>query len=427
LKWDLKLKSGALQFTVFISVLIALLLSALILYAYTFIYMKEQSKGAIENIQLSEIGIEHLLEQQELSTDTLNIDFIKNENQNLKVHLSPWGIFEKGFVVCQFRKKIFKKIAIIGTLTNSEVSPTLFLQNTQNPLTVVGRTTIRGNVFLPAQGIKTGYIAGNSYYGSQLVYGTVKNSTSSLPKLNQDILESLLVYLKDYKPLKSEDYINLETNQSIAVSFKEKTKGSYSKNIIVLENREITGNVIIKSDTLIRVKNTALLKDIILIAPNIEIEDGAAGHFQAIASKRITVGKMCSLNYPSALVLYQDNKTGPSLVSKTAFENKIFIDSGSTIRGSVLYYQTKEASDFQTQIVLEKDARIKGQVYCNGNFEIKGTVSGSVYAKQFIANQAGSIFVNHIYDGMIENENIPIVSGGVILENESKTIIKWLY
>ncbi len=64
-----KLKSGALQFTVFIAVLIALLLGGLILYAYTFIYMKEQSKGAIENIQFSDTGIYFLLEQKELDKE----------------------------------------------------------------------------------------------------------------------------------------------------------------------------------------------------------------------------------------------------------------------------------------------------------------------------------------------------------------------
>lgn len=427
LKINHKLKSGALQFTIFIAVLIALLLSALILYAYTFIYMKEQSKGAIDNIRLSAIGIEHLLKQQAFNTDTLNIDFEKKENQNIKVHLSPWGIFEKGYVLSQFRKKEFIKIAIIGSLINSEEDPTLFLQETQNPLTVVGKTTIKGNVYLPSQGIKTGYIAGNSYYGTQLVYGSTNKSTSSLPKLNQSVLESLSIYLKDYKPLTSADYISLEPHKRIAVSFRENTKGSFSKSIIVLQDSEITGNIIIKSDTLIRVKNTALLKDIILIAPIIEIEDGVAGNFQVIASKSITVGKKCRLSYPSALVLYQDNKTNPNVVTGNIFENKIFIDSGSLIRGSILYYQTTEISDFQTQIVLEKEARIKGQVYCNGNFELRGTVSGMVFTKQFMANQAGSIFVNHIYDGVIENENISTVFGGTVLENQPKTVMKWLY
>ncbi|TEB40326.1 hypothetical protein D0809_31185, partial [Flavobacterium circumlabens] len=93
-----------------------------ILYAYTFIYMKEQSKGAIENIQFSDIGINALLQQKEFTTDTIPLDFIKKENQTVKIHLSQWGIFEKGISTSQFRKKKFTKTAIIGGLINSEES-----------------------------------------------------------------------------------------------------------------------------------------------------------------------------------------------------------------------------------------------------------------------------------------------------------------
>jgi cytoskeletal protein CcmA (bactofilin family) len=426
-KLSFKLKSGALQFVVFIAVLIALLLSGLMLYAYTFLYMKEQSKGAIENIQLSDTGINYLLQQQGINADTLTLDFVKNENQSLKVQLSQWGIFEKALTKTQFRKKRFEKTALIGSMLNSQESPTLFLQETQNPLTVVGNTAIRGIAFLPSQGINTGYIDGNSYYGSQLIYGSLKKSTPILPKLRKSVLIAIPFYLKDYIPTNQEDYINLETNQKIAVSFREKTRGGYSKEAIVLENREITGNIIIKSDTLILIKKTALLKDLILIAPIIEIEEGTTGNFQAIASKRIIVGKGCKLDYPSALVLYQDNKSNLNDVTTIPFDNQIFIDSGTILKGSVCYFQTKEIADFHTQVVLEKEARIKGQVYCNGNFELKGRVSGSVYTKQFVANQAGSIFVNHIYNGTIENETIPTFFGGIVLEGAPKTIVKWLY
>ena len=422
-----KLKAGALQFVVFIAVLIALLLSGLMLYAYTFLYMKEQSKGAIENVQLSDSGIAYLLQQKEINTDTLSLDFVKNENQTLKVQLSQWGIFEKAFTITQFRKKRFVKTALIGSMLNSEESPTLFLQETQNPLTVVGNTVIRGIAYLPTQGAKSGYIAGNSYYGSQLVYGSIKKSTPVLPKLNKNVLDMIPFYLNDYKPTNQEDYINLETHQRIVVSFKEKIKGTFSKEAIVLENREITGNIIIKSDTLIRVKKTALLKDLILIAPIIEIEDGTTGNFQAIASKRITVGKGCKLDYPSSLVLYQDNKSNPNEMSTIPFENQIYIGSGTVLKGSLCYFQTTEIADFKTQVILDTEARIKGQVYCNGNFELKGTVSGSVYTKQFVANQAGSIFVNHIYNGTIENETIPTLFGGIVLEAAPKMVMKWLY
>lgn len=427
MKLKLKLKSGALQFTVFIAVLIALLLAGLILYAYTFIYMKEQSKGAIENIQFADIGIQSLLEQKELSLDTAQIDFIKKENQSIKTNLSQWGIFQKGIVVTQFRKKKFTKTAVIGSLINADLSPTLFLKETHNALTVVGTTSIRGIAYLPTQGVNSGYIAGNSYYGSQLIYGSIKKSTAELPKPEKTVLEALDNYIKTYKIETQQDYIDLNASSGIINSFKSRTKGYYSQNPIVLENKIISGNIIIKSETSIKIKKTALLTDIILIAPIIEIEDETTGSFQAVASKKITMGKKCNLSYPSALVLSQDNKNRANEISTIPFDNQIFIDAGSTVRGTVCYLQTKEIADFQTQIVLEKEAKIKGQVYCNGNFEIKGTVSGSVYTKQFVANQSGSIFMNHVYNATIENENVPKIYGGIILEQEPKTVLKWLY
>lgn len=429
MKLKLKIKSGALQFTVFIAVLIALLLAGLILYAYTFIYMKEQSKGAIENIQFADIGIKSLLEQKELNTDTVKIDFVKKENQIIKTHLSQWGIFQKGITITQFRKKRFTKTAIIGSLLIKDQSPTLFLQETHNALTVVGNTRVQGIAYLPTQGVNSGYIAGNSYYGKQLIYGKIEKSTSELPKTEKNFLDAVNFYLKDYVINRQQDYINLNSATKITNSFKEKTKGFYSKNDITLENKTISGNIIIKSETAIKVKKTALLNDLILIAPIIEIEDETIGIFQAIASKKIILGKKCNLSYPSALLLYQDNKNNVTENSNynSLQENQIYIGEGSSLKGCVVYIQTKEKSDFQTQIVLEKDSRIRGQVYCNGNFDIRGTVSGSVYTKQFVANQAGSIFVNHVYNATIENENIPSIYGGIILEQEPKIVLKWLY
>lgn len=429
MKLKLKIKSGALQFTVFIAVLIALLLAGLILYAYTFIYMKEQSKGAIENIQTADIGIKSLLEQKELNTDTTKIDFIKKENQIIKTHLSQWGIFQKGITITQFRKKKFTKTAIMGSLLIADKSPTLFLQETHNALTVVGNTKIQGIAYLPTQGVNSGYIAGNSYYGKQLIYGKIEKSTPELPKPGKVFLDAINLYLKTLTINHQQDYIDLNSALKITNSFKEKTKGFYSENAIILENKIISGNIIIKSETSIKIKKTALLNDLILIAPIIEIEDEAIGSFQAIASKKITLGKKCSLSYPSALILYQDNKNSPVDNSNynALLENQIYIGEGSILKGCVAYIQTKETNDFKTQIVLEKDSRIKGQVYCNGNFEIRGTVSGSVYTKQFVANQAGSIFVNHVYNATIENENISKIYGGIILEQKPKIVLKWLY
>ncbi|KDN54700.1 hypothetical protein [Flavobacterium seoulense] len=428
MKLAIKLKSGALQFAVFVAVVIALLLGGLMLYAYTFGYMKEQSKGAIENIQLADDGINYLLNSTELnSNDTLALKLREKENQSVKVHLSQWGVFQKAVALAQFRKKKFIKTAILGSSIDAATASTLFLQNTYNPLTVVGNTKINGNAFLPEAGIKSGYIAGNSYYGSQLIYGNAEKSTDVLPALDTNTLKGIVFYLKDYQPINQQDYISIDHAKKTIQSFKENTKSVYSKEAIVIENQYISGNIIIKSDILIQVKKTAILKDLILIAPSIEIEDETEGNFQAIASKRISVGKNCDLRFPTALVVYQENKEQLPIYSGNTTEIPIFIDTATSLKGSVCYYQDKEETDFSTQIKIEEQVKLKGQVYCKGNLELKGTVSGSVYTRQFVANQAGSIFVNHLYNAVIENENIPKFYGGIIFEKEPKTVLKWLY
>lgn len=429
MKWNRirKLQSGALQFTVFIAVLIALLLSGLILYAYTFLYCKEQSKATIENIQLSNSGINYLLKQNEIIADTIALPTELHQNYTVRANLSYWGIFQKGFVSTQHRKKTFAKVAFIGSSIVADESPTLYLLETYNPLTLVGATKIKGIAYLPSQGVRSGYIAGQSFYGTQLIDGMIKKSELTFPSISKDYHDQLSFYIKEYKPRQQEDFIDLQTNQKIVNSFKNRTKGMYASEAIILGNNYISGNIIIKSDTLIQVKNQTALRDVILIAPRVEIEEGTQGNFQVIATNSIIIGKNCTLNYPSALVLFQDNKNQTTTTSKP-LDNKIFIDSDSTIKGSVCYFQTKAfANDFNTQIVLEEKAKVKGQVYCDGSFELKGIVSGSVYTKQFIANQAGSIFVNHIYNGVIENENIPNIFGGIIVENNSKTVMSWLY
>jgi cytoskeletal protein CcmA (bactofilin family) len=426
-KINQKLTSGALQFTVFIAILIALLLGGLVLYAQTFLYFKEQSKATIDNIHFSNTGINYLLKQNELNTDTIALNFSEKNNQSIQGHISQWGIFIKAYVKSQHRKKVFIKSALAGGSMDTETTPTLFLQETYNPVSVVGNTKIKGVAYLPSQGIKTGYIGGQSYYGSQLVYGKIEKSELKLPNLEKKYLEQLKLYSENSKPINNDEFVNINSRKKILNSFEKKTIYIYSNRLLNIDDVAISGNVIIKSDTLIRVKKTAQLKDVIIIAPIVEIEDETSGCFQVMARKKILVGKKCSLSYPSALVLLQDNRNINNQ-SNQKYDNQIFIDKESNIKGCVCYFQTKEIlSDFNTQIVLEEKSSIKGQVYCEGSFELKGTVSGSVFTRQFIANQLGSIFVNHIYNGVIENDNIPKIYSGLIYENHTKVVMKWLY
>ncbi|WP_298140156.1 hypothetical protein [Flavobacterium sp.] len=427
MKWLFKNKvfSGALQFTIFIGVIIALLLTGLVMLQNTHTYFIEQSKATIENIQLANSGINYLLNQKKVAQDTLTISELTNENQKVEVHLSTWGIFEKGIVKTTHRKKIFYKSALLGTKIPKEKRPSLYLQDNYKPLVVVGKTLLKGLFFIPSQGISPGYIAGESFYGEQLVEGTIKNSTRKLPELLAFYKELEELFNKNTE-FSEENYLRWDNTSKIINSFLKPTKIMYQKDMIELDGTSITGNIIIKSDELVKIKKTAVLKDVIIIAPIVEIEDDVLGTFQVMANKRITVGKSCKLNYPSALVLIQEKE---SLVNfnSNALDYQIRIEKNSQIIGTVCYFKSIKENDFKTQVTLSEESIVKGEIYCQGNLELKGKVVGSVFTEQFILSAAGSIFINHLYNGQIVNDNFPESFSGLLFKDNLKSVAKWMY
>ena len=421
-----KIESGALQLTIFICVIIALLLAGLILYSHTVNFMKSQSESSIANIKLADAGISWFIDQSDLTSDTLS--FLPENDRGFKGKgiSSFWGVFQKIVVVTEHRKKKFYKSALVGSDSNREESPTLLLEENYTPLSLVGSTTITGNAYLPSQGVRSGYIAGESYNNTQLIYGAINNGKTELPKLNLSCVTQLYGRVNSIADYEKND-IHSNLSGDYFNSFYDETKNISSSASIELNNVSLRGNFIVKSAIAIRVRKTAFLKDVILIAPIIEVEDGTSGSFQALASKKILIGESCALSYPSALILVQDNKLEPESDFGEGEINKIIIGNHSEIKGMVGYLQTRKSTNFNTQIFLEKDSQIVGQVYCQGNFELRGKVSGSVYTKQFVTNVAGSIYMNHLYNATIENTDIPFHLGNILLNDSKKTIVKWLY
>lgn len=418
-----KVFSGALQFTIFIGVIIALILAGLVMLQNTHNFFIQQSKASIENIQLANSGITFLKQQEELVSDTTTIEELSDTNQKVEVQTSQWGIYEKAIVKTTHREKIFYKSALLGTQIENSQRPTLYLQDNFKPLVVVGNAILKGIIFLPSQGVKPGYIAGESYYGKELVQGTTRNSNTKIPELKKnyrEILEGLL----QFQEFNSDRFLGGNEILKYKNSFLKPTKVWYSKNEIVLENTNLFGNIIIKSEQKIVIKKSAILKDVIIVAPIIEIEDDVSGYFQALANKQIKVGKNCKLSYPSALVFIQEKN---EVVDAQKLEASIYIDEKAEIRGSIVYFRSMIENDFKTQIMLNEETIVKGEVYCEGNLELNGKVIGTVYTQQFIVNKAGTIFINHIYNGQIVNDNFPETFCGLVFKDNKKGVAKWMY
>jgi len=371
-------------------------------------------------VQNADIGFTFALEQELVYNQETHFELDQSINSITTISKTHWGVFDLIKVNSQIKNESFQKLALVGGYNSQK--PALYLEDKNRPLVLVGNTIIRGNVSLPKSGVKRGNISGHAYHGKQLIYGNINQSSTQLPNFSN------INYLKNIKENiynnDSLEFIHINEDQRLVNSFIKPTKIYRQNNRIDLEYIQLTGNFIIASDTLIRVHKTAALHDIILIAPKIEIDEDVLGNFQAIATQKIDVGANSKLSYPSALLLIDENLLQTSSKKNT---NQIVINDNVEIKGLVCYLSNDSKNNYQAQIKIKENASVIGEVYCNQNMELKGKVTGSVYTKGFIANQNGSVYQNHIYNGKIMVDELPKQYSGFLFEDLSKQIVQWVY
>lgn len=420
-----KIKAGALQLTTFIVVVIGLLLAAFIILVYTQKTFKVQTAFTIDTIKNANTGIHYILNNDIIQNDTIAINLHDEDYKSLKVHRNFWGIFEKATSISTIKNKTYKKSALIGAKQNDINRTALYLEDNNRPLVVVGNTKIQGLVYLPKQGVRTGNISGHSYYGKTLIYGPTKTS-NKLPKLNKSVLQQIKNVVKKTSIVNQDQFLDLSEKRIFKNSFYKPLQIVYSTQSINLSSITLIGHILIQSESKIIIDASSNLKDVVLVAPIIEVKNNVEGIFQCFATKDITVGSNCKLNYPSALVLnekaIQTTQNTTSNIKETSF---IKVNKNTIIKGNITYLG--DTKNYNPQVFIDEKTNIIGEVYCNRNLELLGTVSGSVYTSGFVAKQSGSVYQNHIYNGTINTDYLALEYSGLSFSNSKKSVAKWLY
>ena len=424
----LKIKAGALQLTTFIIVVIALLLAAFILFVHTHKQFQLQSDVIIDTTKLADVGIDYTLQHAIKLGDTVSVSANNEEDKTLKVHRSFWGVFEQVLSTASIKNKRFQKIALVGAVQPKNNRTALYVQDNNKPLVVVGDTKIEGDAYLPKQGVKPGYIAGEPYFGKQLVYGPTHIS-SKLPELSAEVSNSISQLKQVYTRLSQDQFLNIEDAGSYSNSFFEPPKMVFSNHVISLINAQLTGHILVQSKSKIVIHKSSQLKDVILIAPEIEIRPNTKGHFQAIASKEILIGNNVQLNYPSALVVQekQDTQKENSVIRPNEEEHKISIGQNAVVKGLVLFLAQDKPNNHKTHILLKENAVVYGELYNTLNTELQGLIYGSVFTNNFIANQSGAVYQNHMYNGTVNVHELSEEYIGLLFNDSKKDVMKWLY
>lgn len=422
-----RFKAGAMLYAISIAILLSLLSSSLIGYSYFgnlyFSYYTEMNQTQLN----AQSGLNILLSgSNEVALNSeKEIDLFGGGTDSVTLKRSAWGIFETATVLAHSKHSSTRLNALIGEGIDTTEKRSLYLTDLDRPLAVCGNTLIKGTAYLPKSGIKNAYIEGKSFSGMKYVDGVTKSSSKTIPKFNDKLTKSLVELLS--KNIAEGDSIYNLTNNELPDSLKNSfTKHTiYVTSTVTLEitDQHFSGNICFISDKGIEIGANAILKDVILIAPGIEIEEGFEGALQAFASDSIIINEKVKLNYPSALGVIHTNRSKANVF--------ITIKEDSQISGSVFAFQDPESSNVtnQVHIAIDKGAIIRGTVYSSVSADLKGIIYGSLTCAKIILNTPSSVYENHLLDATIDATKLSKYYAGMISDSQKggKKIAKWLY
>ena len=395
-----RIRANSLSITIIIALIISLLSSLLVLQAYQYrsIQLKYFLDDKLNNNLRSGISI-CLADTSQYTNDVIKyMDLFGDKDDSVMIKRIPWGIYQVG--ICKVWGSTKEKITelLIGSSLPPYLKGCLYLVDHDRPISLVGNTRLIGNAFLPKSGARISFINQNRYNGVKLVYGDISSSDKESPSLSDNTVQYLGTLLYS-TPREISEYSLSNFSDTNKRKFVDTLQYFYQPGKITLSNVILSGHIIVKSDSLIEIENSATLQNIIVIAPIVKVNSGFKGRLQILASESISVDESCFLQYPSALILIKKEK-GSAL-----HQPKVIISKNCTLEGGIFSFS---ASDdvYKTSVEIKDGCTLKGILFVNGYLTLESDVKGTVLTDYILYRSAASTYENHLVDRRIDRAKL---------------------
>jgi|GEM_PF-1533776 len=413
-----RIKSGILQLSLGIALLISILCASLIGLAY---YTRLSFIDKQVGLQLDhrvESGIQYTLAQRLFIplNETRSIDLFAEGTDSVTVSRKPWGIFELLTSEAHQGRHHAVRAALLAAAPDTLGKAALYMPDNNAPVYLAGDTHIEGTVYASARKFSTGYVDGKGYNRPRFVDGEIRKSEALMPLLDTTLLHAIRVFFKGSPTGYTIDPLpDLPSNR--AFPFTGKTTPYYFSNQSIDLSDSLAGNLIIQSAIKIRVTAEARLRDIILIAPNIDIDKGFTGNIQCFAERTLTVGAESYLKYPSALVLLGGER-----------DSTIVIQHDARVQGVVVIPGHDRTLASRGVFKIEKKALFHGSAYVNGASDIQGSLWGQLVTRTTQVRIGETVYGNHLLDATISSVKRSPYMPASPLWNHTKTpvIAQWI-
>ncbi|PYF76656.1 hypothetical protein [Pedobacter nutrimenti] len=410
------LKASVLYLVIVVSLLIGLISASLLTLA--FFYKREAQKSSrMEKLNGNLNAVRAILLSKDLiAADTvMTLDLYGEGKDSVVYSKQRWGLVELSYAKAFVRGDTLKQV-FLSSVPFTDPSA-IYLADEDRPLSLSGNTEITGDGQIPKAGLKQAYVDGKGYAGKELLKGKIKDSSRTLPELDQKLIDELCAYFK-------EEGEKLSLRDSVGNSFYNEAKRyKLSVSQSKLEQQKFYGKLVLISDTVLKIGAAVKLEDVLVFAPSIMVEDGFKGNCQLFARDSIVIGKNCVFEYPSFAGVFKP--------AEKKLQSLVKLGENTRFAGILCSYENKR-SELQTRIALAKGCLVKGQIYAKGYIQMeKGvTVQGKVYATRFIMKTPSTLYENYLIDISLNRRALSkyYLGSALFKENNSGSeILKWLH
>ena len=347
------------------------------------------------------------------------IDLYSDNTSLINLKKKYWGVYGIISTSTVFQQDTISLNALYGLRILGDTKTGLYIADHGHYLAIAGDSYLSGDCFLPKLGGRKAYIDGRSFRYSRIVDGSILQSKSELPRLQ----ESFISYCKDelFNNSMTDQQVseNALNSDDIVRSFTEPSLHIHSTDAIRLDKLSLAGNIIVQSDTKIVIDPNAELDQVICVAPNIYISSGFEGRIQCFAIDTLVVESGVRLKYPAAVAVMGFERSTALLK----------ISEDAVVEGGVLVWAEMEKGE-KAELEIDPGARISGIAYSSGTTEHRGRITGSLFCDKLVLQTRQGYYENHLLDAWVDPLSIEPSFGSAIsmqnIDENNKQIIKWL-
>lgn len=375
-------KAHSLLYAIYICLLVSIICGAMLyffnLYSILNLHYNLSEELYIQNQSTVNFALGNKLEQQEIPADEAT-------NIQNSYTVKPYGLLNILIAQSVLKNDTVHSAHFVGGYTKNKTA--LYIANFTQNISYHKNVKINGDCYFPNVNLSPAYITNE--LNTLNINGKKEVSNILIPAINSkynkilEDLNSIPSKLNENNKVKDSIYFN---------SFSKPTQEIIVKNN--LSNVIIKGNFVLKSPDSIVISKSAILEDVIIVAPKIHIEEGFKGNAQFFATQKILVDPKVTLNYPSALAVKNEGieEEGTILIKQ---EVKIF--------GTVVLFGNTIENLRKNSITIGEKTMLLGNLYCSGKLDLQGSVYGSVYT-----NKVFHISPSSTYENLLHNFTIDI-------------------